>query len=330
MGLTPPARIYGAIAARRMQRRPAYWSPLPVICIGNFTVGGAGKTPTAIELGRIAREMGFNPGFLTRGYGGSDRGPTHVDPRESNPRSVGDEPRLLAEIGPTIVSRNRPLGAGLLADIGADLIIMDDGFQNASLGKDLNVAVVDGGTGLGNRLPVPAGPMRATLRVQLALTDLIVLIGDGAEQASTVRLASRSGKRLARAEIAPLQPNGWSEGKILAYAGIGHADRFFRALEQCGAHFVGRSDYDDHHFYTEADARTLLQRAESGEGIRLVTTEKDYARLAGAEGPLGELRDRSEVFAVQLRFESESEIRRVLLATIEAVKAGRSKRRASV
>ncbi len=313
-----------------MQRKPIYWSPLPVICIGNFTVGGTGKTPTAIEIGRIASKAGLKPGFLTRGYGGSDRGPTFVDAGDSDPRSVGDESRLLAEIGPTIVSRNRPIGARRLADLGVDLIIMDDGFQNPSLGKDLNLSVVHGGTGLGNRMPIPAGPLRASLRAQLAMTDLVVLIGDGDEQARTVRLASRSGKRLARASIAPLEPDKWRDGKILAYAGIGHAERFFSALERCGAHFVGRSDFDDHHFYTEADARTLLQRAESGEGIRLVTTEKDYARLAGAEGRVAELRDRSEVFAVRLHFESEGEIRRLILGTVEAVKAGRSKRRQSV
>ena len=327
IGLTAPAWMWGGFAARRMQRRPAYWPPIPVICVGNFTIGGDGKTPTAIEFGRIVVEMGLTPGFLTRGYGGSDSGPTLVKSGISDPRFVGDEPLLLAEIGPTIVARDRPSGARHLTDAGVDVIIMDDGFQTPSLGRDLNIAVIDSAVGLGNKMPVPAGPLRASLRSQLAMTDVIVLVGDGVEQARMVRLASRAGKRLLQAETSSLEPDKWTHGKILAYAGIGRADKFFSALERCGGTFVGRSDFDDHHYYTEADAKALLRHADAGADIRLVTTEKDYARLAGADGAVAELRERSEVFAVRLRFDSASEVRRLITTTVEAVRIGRSKRR---
>lgn len=330
IALAPLASAYGSLTARRMRTKPSYWAPVPVICVGNYTSGGDGKTPTAIALGRLAQEMGLTPGFLTRGHGGSQRGPVEVGASGSNPREIGDESALLAKLGPTIVARNRPDGARRLVGLGVDLIIMDDGFQNPALGKDLNIAVVDAEAGLGNQRPMPAGPLRATLRTQLALTDIIVLIGDGASHSAIVRLAARASKKLLHAELVPLERDAWRSGRILAFSGIGRATKFFASLERCGAQFVGRIAFDDHHFYSEADAKALLRHADAGTDIRLVTTEKDYARLAGAGGAAAELHERVEVFAIQLGFDPHSEMRRILASAIEAARVGRGRRQSVV
>ncbi|MHA1559164.1 MAG: tetraacyldisaccharide 4'-kinase [Alphaproteobacteria bacterium] len=330
IALAPPAWIYGSLIARQMTRNPSYWASVPVICVGNYTSGGDGKTPTAIALGRLVREMGLTPGFLTRGHGGSQRGPVEVEDGKSDPRQIGDEPALLAEFGPTVVARNRPNGARLLVGLGVDLIIMDDGLQNPGLGKDLSIAVIDAEAGLGNRRSMPAGPLRASLRTQLAATDIIVLIGEGPSQSGMVRLAARAGKKLLRAALAPVELDGWRNGRILAFAGIGRAEKFFASLERCGAQFAGQIAFDDHHFYSKADAKALLRHADVGSDIRLVTTEKDYARLASAEGTVAELRERAEIFAIQLRFDPPSEMRRMLGSAIEAARTGGGRRRSAI
>ncbi len=327
LALAPAGWLYGQSVARRMRRKPEYWPAIPVVCIGNYTAGGEGKTPAAIAIGQIAIELGLKPGFLTRGYGGAEPGPLLVGGQD-DPRRVGDEPRLLAEIGPTVVSADRPRGARILEEAGVDLIIMDDGFQNPSLGKDLTLVVTDAAVGLGNRMAMPAGPLRAALPGQLALTDAIVIVGEGAAPKGLIRLAAKAGKQIMQARLAPITPDAWRGGNFLAFAGIGRPEKFFAALEEAGAHFAGRTSFPDHHFYTEAEAEALLAHANAG-AIRLVTTEKDHARLAGAEGRAGELRERSEIFAVELQFESADAVRRLIAATVEAVRTGRSKRRSA-
>lgn len=326
IALQPLAWMWGSSVARRMRRQPAHWPPAPVICIGNFTVGGEGKTPTAIAIGEIARDIGVVPGFLTRGYGGNERGPVLVSDQHRHPRRVGDEPCLLAEIGPTVVSGDRPKGARLLLQQGVDIIIMDDGFQNPHLGKDLTLVVIDAEFGLGNRLVTPAGPLRAPLRTQLHLADAIVLIGEGGTQPNLVRIAARAGKHLLRARLKPLEPDRWRDKKVLAFAGIGRPEKFFSALEQAGAGFAGRNAFPDHHYYTEAEAEALLRHAHAGD-ITLVTTEKDHARLAETGGVLAELRQETNIFAVRLDFEAPDMIRGLVKDTIDAVRAGRSRRR---
>ena len=328
LALRPAASIWGAAVARRMVRSPDYWAPVPVICVGNFTAGGEGKTPTAIAIGGLVRDLGLKPGFLTRGYGGDQEGPIVVTGEHRHPRRVGDEPCLLADLGPTVVSGNRPQGARLLIEQDIDLIIMDDGFQNPHLGKDLSVIAADSAIGFGNGLVMPAGPLRAPLKTQLRLADAIVLIGRGAAQARMVRVAAKGGRQVLRADLMPVSPDRWREGKLFAFAGIGRPEKFFDSLEQQGAQFVGRNAYPDHHFFTEEEARSLLGHANAGD-IRLVTTEKDHARLGGAEGVLAELRERTEVFSVRLEFEMPDAVRRLIVNAVEAVRS-RGERRASV
>jgi tetraacyldisaccharide 4'-kinase len=178
-GLLPVSALYGAAVQKRFRDAKPYRGKLPVICVGNFTMGGAGKTPVALRLAALLRDHGIRPGFLTRGYGGRERGPYLVNAASDGAARVGDEPLLLAEAAPTVVSRDRPSGARLLETLAVDAIIMDDGFQNPSLAKDFSLIVIDAAAGLGSGRVFPLGPLRAPLAFQAGMADAILLLGGG-------------------------------------------------------------------------------------------------------------------------------------------------------
>jgi tetraacyldisaccharide 4'-kinase len=318
LALWPAAAIYGRAAAYRLEQPPEAVAPVPVICVGNFTVGGAGKTPTAIALARLALAHGLRPGLLVRGYGGSEKGPLMVDAKGHTAAQVGDEALLLAAAAPTVVSASRPAGAARLVAEGCDLIVMDDGFQNPSLAKDLSLLVVDAGIGFGNGLMLPAGPLRAPVQTQVARAGGLVILGDGPNAEPMVRLAARAGKPAIRGRLAAQRPAFWRNRPILAYAGIGRPEKFFATLAECDAPVRAQVPFPDHHVYTIADADYLLRRAEREE-LRLVTTAKDLARLRGAEGLMGTLRDKSEAFDVVLDFENPDQVVRMIEATVTRV-----------
>ncbi|GGK30719.1 tetraacyldisaccharide 4'-kinase [Salinarimonas ramus] len=296
--LWPLGAIVGTIGARRM-RKPGARAALPVICIGNFTAGGAGKTPTALALAALLRRAGRSPVFLTRGHGGRARTPLLVDAAIHDHRAVGDEPLLLARAGPTIVSPDRVAGAALAATTGADVILMDDGLQNPSLKKDLVLAVLDGETGVGNGLCLPAGPLRVPLEAQWPFVDALVLMGYGAAGARVAAEAARRGKPVFRARLAP-DPSVLDRldgARVLAFAGIGRPEKFFRTLEDCGASLIERVALPDHHVYRPGEVQALMAHA-TARGLVPVTTEKDAARLPALEGLLA--------LPVTARFEDEA------------------------
>ncbi len=198
LALLPVAALWSAVAGRRMRRSPSFRAGLPVICIGNFVVGGAGKTPTALAVADIVKGLGFRPGFLTRGYGGSITGAHLVDPGRDDAARVGDEALLLAASGPVVVAPHRPDGVPLLEAAGVECIIMDDGFQNPSLGKDFSLVVVDGVVGIGNGRVMPAGPLRAPLATQMARADAVLIVGEGEAGEREARRAAGAGRRSAR------------------------------------------------------------------------------------------------------------------------------------
>jgi len=315
LALWPAAAIFGRAAAYALERPPQAVAPVPVICVGNFTVGGAGKTPTAIALARLAISRGLHPGLLIRGYGGREKGPAMVDVKRHTAVEIGDEALLLAGAAPTVVSEHRPAGAARLVAEGCDLIIMDDGFQNPSLAKDLSLLVVDAGVGLGNGLTLPAGPLRAPLHSQIVRAGGLVIVGEGEHCEAMVRLAARAGKPAIRGHLRALRPRLWRNRPILAYAGIGRPDKFFETLAECDAPVREAVPFPDHHVYTIADADYLIRRAQS-EGLRLVTTAKDLARLKGAEGLMGTLREKSEAFEVVLDFEYPDQVAQMVEATV--------------
>jgi len=304
MMLWPASKLYGQVAAWRMGREPRFRPPAPVVCVGNFVVGGAGKTPTCLALARIARGRGLKPGYLTRGYGGAAKGPLLVDLRTHDAGMVGDEPLLLAAAAPTVVGGDRVAGARLLLEAGVDLIIMDDGFQNPSLAKDLSLVCIDAAVGIGNGMVTPSGPLRAPLALQLRRADALIVIGEGEGAEPLIRLAARAGRPVLRAGIKPARVREWRKEPLLAFAGIGRPEKFFASLAAAGATVKRAIPFRDHHRYTEADAEILLARAEA-DGLRLVTTEKDMARLAGVKGgALATLREKASAFAVTLEFEN--------------------------
>ncbi len=303
--LYPVSAIYGAIAKRRMTRS-GYRAKIPVICIGNPTLGGAGKTPAAITIGGALKREGKKVFFLTRGYGGSETGPLLVDLAKHDATAIGDEAPLLAAIAPTIVARERVAGAKFAEASGAEFLIMDDGFQNPSLEKNFSMLIVDGTKGIGNGLVFPAGPLRAPLDAQLTRAQAMLIVGSGEAGEKAARLAKESGMQVFRAKLVadPVSAAEIKNKRVLAFAGIGAPEKFFRSLEMAGAIVEASRSFGDHHRYNETEAAVLLAQAKAG-GLDLVTTEKDLARMKG-DARLAALHTRSKVLRVQLALDDES------------------------
>jgi tetraacyldisaccharide 4'-kinase len=276
--LQPFGWLYGRITAARMARSGAACGQ-PVICVGNLTVGGAGKTPTVRWLAAWAKERGLAPVILSRGYGGQIAGPTMVDPALHDATACGDEPLLLARDAPVVVAHDRVAGAAMAVGQGAKLIIMDDGLQNPSLTKNLRIAVVDCGFGIGNGCCLPAGPLRAPLDLQWPHVDAVLLVGEGAAGETVAHLAVAAGKPLVRMRLVPdATAIGALRGKpLLAFAGIGRPEKFFATLREAGLDVRVTRAFSDHHAYGPADVTGLSVIARD-EGLTLVTTEKDAVR----------------------------------------------------
>jgi len=313
-GLWPIAAVYGSAVERRFRTTVPYRSALPVICVGNLTVGGAGKTPMALKIASLLRDGGRNLAFLTRGYGGSERGPHIVDAAADGADRVGDEPLLLARAAAVAVSRNRPAGAKLLETLGSDVIVMDDGFQNPSLEKDFSLVVVDAGAGAGCGHVFPLGPLRAKLGFQLAMADAVAILGGQEHSAFAARIererrqAGLAALPILHARIAPLITDEMRERRFLAFCGIGRPGKFFETLARAGVAVVKSRAFPDHHPYTEADARSLLAEAKLLEA-GLVTTEKDAVRLKGKAGLLAELERLALAMPIAVEFEAGGEER---------------------
>ena len=309
--LRPLGALYGAIAAQRL-RRKGFDAGIPVFCVGNYHVGGAGKTPTVLALAKILRELGETPVVLSRGYGGRLRGPVMVDPARHSAADVGDEPLMLASRVPVAVSRERIDGVALAKSRRASVILMDDGFQNPSIAKDASLIVIDSGRGLGNGLVFPAGPLRAPLSPQLARTDALVVVGEGA---ASGHVAAEIAARDALVLSAHLVPDAASlerlKGKrVFAFAGIGDPQRFFRTLRAAGIEVVRERVFADHHPFSEGEIESLVADGRRDQ-LTLVTTEKDFARLRGVGEVPGFLRD-IVPFVVTLEFADEGRLRKFL------------------
>jgi tetraacyldisaccharide 4'-kinase len=282
--LMPLAALYGAIAGGRLQRK-GIDAGIPVLCVGNYHLGGAGKTPTVLALVKLLRELGETPVVLSRGYGGRLRGPVMVDIDRHTARDVGDEPLMMANTVSVAVARDRIDGLALARSQGASVIVMDDGFQNPAIAKDASLIVIDAGRGIGNACVFPAGPLRAPLPPQVARTDTLIVIGDG-DAAEMVADAVRArGKPVLSAHLQPGEASAASlSGKrVLAFAGIGDPARFFRSLRISGIDVVKERVFADHHSFSQGEIRSLVAEA-AREALTLVTTEKDLARMRGREG----------------------------------------------
>jgi tetraacyldisaccharide 4'-kinase len=278
--LSPLGHLYAWTVARRIRRTVPVRADIPVICVGNLTVGGTGKTPIVQALLERLSDMGRTPAALSRGYGGKLAGPARVDTDTHTAAETGDEPLLLARSAPAWISRDRPAGAAAVSASGADVLVMDDGHQNPGLAKDCSIVVIDGIAGWGAGTLFPAGPLREPVAAGLARADAVIVMMPGPEQAPDYR-----GLGLADLEIpvfhAWLEPSAPPpEGKLVAFAGIGRPQKFFDALTAAGARLAETADFPDHHPYSARDISRLRDLAHAHEA-RLITTEKDWVRLGG-------------------------------------------------
>ena len=281
---------------RRALARPASVG-VPVVCVGNLVAGGAGKTPVALALVEALGARGRKVQCLTRGYGGRVSGPHRVDPARDTAARVGDEALLLARAAPTWVARDRAAGARAAAAAGAEVIVMDDGFQNPSLAKDLSLVVIDGAYGFGNGRVMPAGPLRETVPGGLARAEAVVVLGPERRDLGA-RLDARpdGGPALLTARLAPRPGSERLAGRmVLAFAGIGRPEKFFATLADLGAKVVETRAFPDHHAYAPAEIESLRARAAALDACA-VTTEKDAVRLSS------ELREGIEVLAVAVEW----------------------------
>lgn len=275
--LAPFSGVYSALARLRQRWTRPWQAPVPVICIGNLTAGGAGKTPVALALGVLLRDGDHDVHFLSRGYGGRLRGPLRVDHKKHTARDVGDEPLLLAEIAPTWIARNRAAGAKAAVAAGATAIVMDDGLQNPSIDKTLSLVVVDGGFGFGNGRVLPAGPLREPIADGLARANAIILM-----EPDTVGVAAEledASLPVIRGRLAPAPAVERLAGRnVVAFTGIGRPAKFFATLEDLGCRIVTKRSFPDHHEFTPDEIMRLVETARAS-GATAVTTAKDYARL---------------------------------------------------
>ena len=300
--LAPVSYVYGRVAGSRMANGSRASVPAPVLCVGNFTVGGAGKTPTALALAVAAREKGYTPGFLSRGYGGSLDVTTLVDIEHHRAAAVGDEALLLARVATTVVSRRRVDGARKLIAEGVDLIIMDDGFQSARLRLDFALIVIDSVRGVGNGHLVPGGPVRAPIGEQMRHLSAILKVGNGDAADHLVRQAARAGKPV---YVAALKPRPLAELKdkpVLAFAGIADPEKFYRTVEALQARIVVRQSFPDHHYFGDDELADLLREADQ-QSLVPVTTAKDAARLVGVHGPAETLLKKVQIVEVDMTFD---------------------------
>lgn len=318
LALSPLGWIYGAVAARRLARGFRASVEVPVLCVGNFTVGGGGKTPTVLALGQAARAAGLRPGFLSRGFGGSTAGPLLVDPSRHGADEVGDEPLLLAAQAPTVVAVNRKAGADrLMREGNCDFVIMDDGFQSARLRPDYALLVVDGGRGLGNGRVVPAGPLRAPLSAQVRRADALLVIGRGSAGDEAIRMTARGNKPVFEARLQPVNADALDGVRVLAFAGIADPEKFYRTLRDAGVAIAAARSYPDHHPFSDDEIIELLLAAEM-EGLVPVTTRKDAVRFDRNSAVAGSLLERVTVLDVALVFEPDTLSARIVRETLDA------------
>lgn len=283
--LAPLGALYARATARRLAS-PAWRAPVPVICVGNLNAGGTGKTPTVIALAARLAGMGIEVHVVSRGHGGRLTGPVRVDPAHHSAAETGDEPLLIAARTPVWVARDRAAGVRAATQAGARLVILDDGFQNPSVAKDLSLIVVDAGVGFGNGLCLPAGPLREPVRVGLARADILLSIGSEADQD---RFSQQWGDRIGlpqmRGSLRPgLSKPALQDRAVIAFAGIGRPQKFFDSLRAEGARIIREVPLADHQPLT-ADFLTRIEDEARAAGADLITTEKDAMRLPALDRP---------------------------------------------
>lgn len=311
--LLPVSWLYYAISQMLYARITPVTLPIPIICVGNLTVGGAGKTPVALHIGELLKRKNINAFFISRGYGGSQKSALKVDVQKHNATLVGDEPLLLAQILPTIVGKNWLEAANLAIAQGAELIVMDDGFQNPSLTKNLSLIVVDRRLSFGNERLLPAGPLREPVSIGLKRADGVVIINPANFLPTTIHdipfLLARSHPKPSMLAL--------KGKKIVAFCGIAIPDKFYYMLKNAGAEIVEKFSFADHYYYKQKDLLLLHKKAKE-HGAILVTTSKDATRMA--KDFAQNMQDIS-VAEMELIFENQNKLESLIEVTISAKKS---------
>jgi len=312
--LRPIGCLVAGMNTMRRKAAAPWRAPVPVICIGNLVAGGAGKTPVAIDIVSRLKAQGANAHVVSRGYGGTELGPVQVDPDAHTSLLVGDEPLLLARTAPTWVCRDRRKGIEAAVEAGAEIIVMDDGFQNPNVEKDLSLVVVDGGYGFGNARVMPAGPLREPVDTGLARADAVVLLGaDEADVWGRVQRLGYKSLKVLRAKLEPIGDNADLKGqKVFAFAGIGRPEKFFKTLQDLGCKLAGCRAFDDHHPYSEAEVLSILADAVD---TQVLTTAKDHVRLSPKQ------QKRVRVLDIELTWKKGDEIDALLAPFVAQLSA---------
>ena len=292
--LRPLGWVYALVGRLRAIMTTPFQTSVPVVCVGNLTAGGTGKTPLAIAIGGRLKARGLRVAFLSRGYGADIPGAMIVDATQDLAADVGDEPLMLAQYAMTVVSPDRPAGARLAVSRGAQVIVMDDGFQNPSLAKDLSFVVVDAAKGFGNGCVIPAGPLRESVEDGVGRADALILMGQGSAKVPSL-------KPVIKAELVPARDEAsrLKDQAVVAFAGIGQPQKFFATATACGALVKFSKEFPDHHSYSADDLAELVELAKRNDA-KLLTTEKDWLRL-----PLT-FRSNVDVLKVTAQFDKES------------------------
>jgi len=300
--LAPLAFVFACVGRLRIFLSSPYRAPAPVICIGNLTAGGTGKTPVALALAERLTARGVKMHFLTRGHGGALAGPVRVEPARHTAHDVGDESLLLARVAPTWVARNRKAGAITACAAGAELLILDDGHQNPHLVKDLSLLLIDAERGFGNGWVIPSGPLREPVARGLARADAVLIMGNGGNFPDF-------GKTLLRAHRQLSNPDSLRNQRLFAFCGIGAPQQFFDMLRQAGADLAGVQAFPDHHPFTDDEIDQIISSAEK-TGATPVTTEKDWVRLSPP------MRRKILAVGMEIRFSDEPALARLLETVI--------------
>ena len=299
--LTPLAALYAMLGRRRIARTEPADSGAPVICVGNLTLGGAGKTPVSAAIRQYLLESNYRAATLSRGYRGKLEGPLRVDPASHTAGETGDEPLMLAATGEAWISRDRPAGASAMREAGVDVVVLDDGHQNPTLLKTGSIVVIDAAEPFGNGYVFPKGPLREPVPEGLSRADAVVLMGDG----DVPPEVARSGLEVLRARLAPVAP--LPSGAYVAFAGIGRPQRFFDSLSSMpGVQLADAVPFPDHHMYSPSDISFLTKLASERGPAKLVTTAKDHIRLPH------DFRRTVAVLPVEARFEDPAALSRLV------------------